>query len=81
MRPLCAKADGAWGGRTCEARGTMKAKTPTTETYMRTLTLLRAANSRDQYKYTPGGRERRRARPIPSLPKLSLIDKGDQRSE
>ena len=59
----------------------MKAKTPTLETYMRTLTLLRSAKSRDQYKYSPGGRERRRMRPIPSLSKLSLIDKGDQRSE
>jgi len=59
----------------------MTAKTPTTEAYMRTLTLLRSAKSKDQYRYSPGGRERRRTRPIPSLPKLSLIDKGEQRSE
>jgi hypothetical protein len=49
-------------GGTCEARGTMRAKTPTMETYMRSLTLLRSAKSRDQYKYSPGGRERRRTR-------------------
>jgi hypothetical protein len=55
--------------------------TPTIETYMRTLTLLRSAKSRDLYKYSPGGRVRRRKRPIPSLPKLSFINKGEQRSE
>jgi hypothetical protein len=59
----------------------MRTKTPTREMYMRTLTLLRAAISRDQYKYAPGGREKRRARAISSLPRLNSINKGDQRSE
>jgi hypothetical protein len=62
-------------------RGTMRAKTPTTETHLRTLTLLRSAKSRDQYKCSPGGRKRRRTRPIPSLATLSFVDKGDQRPE
>src|SRR5688572_15709449 len=62
-----------------EASGTMKAKMPTVGKYERTpLTLLRAAKSRDQYKYSPGGREKRRTRPIPSLPKLVFADRGDQ---
>ena len=68
------------GGWTCEARDTMRTKAPNVEMYERTLTLLRAAKSRE-YKYSPGGREKRRTRPIPSLPKLSFADKGDQSPE
>ena len=60
----------------------MRAKTPTMGMYVRTpLTLLRSAKSRDQYKYSPGGREKRRTRPIPSLPKLVFIGSSDQCSE
>jgi hypothetical protein len=56
----------------------MKAKKPTTGTYTRTLILLRSAKSRDQYKFTPGGREKRRTRPVPLLPKLNPIDNGNK---
>ena len=59
----------------------MRAKMPVTETDKRTLALLRSAKSKDQYKYSPGGRQKRRTRPIPSLPKLSFIDDGERRSE
>ena len=73
LKPLT--HDGYTGRRTCEVRGTMKAKKPST--YTRTLILLRSAKSRDQYKCSPGGREKRRTRPVPSLPKLGFIDKSD----
>lgn len=49
--------------------------------YLRTpLTLLWAAKSTDQYKYCPGGREKRRTRPIASLRKFGFINKGNQRA-
>ena len=42
--------------------------------FVKAITFLRAEKSKDQYKYTPGGRERRRTRPVPSLPKLNFSD-------
>jgi hypothetical protein len=56
----------------------MRAKTPTMSKYEMVLTMLRAAKSRDQYKCSIGGREKRRTRPIPSLPKLNSIDNGNK---
>jgi hypothetical protein len=71
---LCLKASSRWQ--------VMRHKTPTHGRYVRTaLTLLRAAKSRDQYKYSPGGREKRRTRPTPSLPRLSILDNASLPSE
>ena len=60
---------------------TMKIKTPSKGKFTTTITFLRAEKSKDQYRYTPGGRERRRTRAVPSLPKLSFVDAPSQRSD
>jgi hypothetical protein len=57
----------------------MKIKMSKSRRLVRTITLLRAEKSKDLYRHAPGGRERRRTRPIPSLPKLTFLDNHDQR--
>jgi hypothetical protein len=39
-----------------------------------TVTMLRQLTGRYASKFTPGGREKRMTRPVPSLPKLSCLE-------
>ena len=42
-----------------------------------TVTMLRQLTGRYASKFTPGGREKRITRPIPSLPKLSCLESSE----
>jgi hypothetical protein len=42
-----------------------------------TVTMLRQVTGRYASKFTPGGREKRVTRPVPSLPKLKCLEELD----
>jgi len=45
------------------------------------LTMLRQVAGRYASKFTPGGREKRLTRPVPSLPKLKCLDDTEQKED
>ena len=46
-----------------------------------TLTTLRRTTGRYASKFTPGGREKRMTRPIPSMPKFRCLEGGEFKEE
>jgi hypothetical protein len=42
-----------------------------------TVTMLRKVTGRYATRFTPGGREKRVTRPVPSLPKLKCLEESD----
>jgi hypothetical protein len=51
----------------------MKAKVPNPEEQSARLTLMRQSLTRGQAKYSAGGREKRRGRAVPSMPKFKCL--------
>lgn len=60
----------------------MKSKKPQMAREVPTwLSIMRQVAGRNATKYSAGGREKRRTRPVPSLPKLKCLESADRREE
>ena len=53
----------------------MKMKAPNSEEQPLRLALMRQSVTRGLTKYSSGGREKRRSRPVPSMPKLKCLER------
>jgi hypothetical protein len=51
------------------------------EMRLQTRTLLRQVTGRYATKFTPGGREKRATRPVPSLPKLKCLEDSETKED
>jgi hypothetical protein len=50
-------------------------------TRLQTRTLLRQVTGRYATKFTPGGREKRVSRPVPSLPRLKCLEGSENKED